>query len=79
MAPLGPAQNPVQRERGAVLRDVNVWDHEAYDSSRSGADLKNRWSYTFTPYVLILWCIIKHREKFSYYVCLERLFTVRCR
>jgi len=44
--------------------------HEADHSPLSGAEVNNVWSYTFTPpYVFIAWCLVKHRDTFTF-VCL---------
>jgi hypothetical protein len=37
-------------------------------------DVKNAWSYTFTPqYVFIAWCLVKHRDNFTFYLTPNRL------
>jgi hypothetical protein len=39
---------------------------EAHHSPPSSAEVKNVWSYTFTPqYVFIAWCLVKYRNYFT--------------
>jgi hypothetical protein len=46
-----------------VKRSVREADH----SPTSNAEVKNEWSYTSTPpYVFLTWCLINHRDDFTY-------------
>jgi hypothetical protein len=39
---------------------------EADYSPPSSAEVKNAWSYTFTPqYVFMAWCLVKHKDNFT--------------
>jgi hypothetical protein len=50
---------------------------EADHSPPSSAEVKNAWSYTSTPpYVFIAWCLVKHRDNFTFYL-LNYSFFVR--
>jgi hypothetical protein len=60
-------QPPVLRVPGAVSAGVTRPRHEADHSSPSSAHVKNEQCYTSTlPYVLMVWCLIKHRENFAF-------------
>jgi hypothetical protein len=40
---------------------------DADHSPPSIAEVKNAWSYTFTPqYVFMVWCLVKHRDNFTF-------------
>jgi hypothetical protein len=40
---------------------------EADISPPYSAEVKNAWSYTSTPqYVFMAWCLVKHRDKFTF-------------
>jgi hypothetical protein len=40
--------------------------HEDDRSPASSVEIKNAWRFTSTPhYVLMAWCLVKHRDKFS--------------
>jgi hypothetical protein len=42
---------------------------EADHSPPSSAVVKNEWSYTSTPqYVFMAWCLVKHRDNFTFYL-----------
>jgi hypothetical protein len=42
---------------------------EADHSPPSSAEVKNVWSYTSTPqYVFMAWCLVKHRDNFTFYL-----------
>jgi hypothetical protein len=57
---LGPTQSPIQWVPGAVSVGVKRPGREADDSLPSSAEVKNAWSYTFTPqYVFMAWCSVK--------------------
>jgi len=39
---------------------------------------KNVWSYAFTPqYVLMVWCLVKHRDNFTFYLFMIRVTGCR--
>jgi hypothetical protein len=43
-----------------------LW-HETDHSPPSRAQVKNAWSYIFTPpYVFMVWYFVKHRDNFTY-------------
>jgi hypothetical protein len=64
---LGPTQSPIQWVPGAVSLGVKRLGREADHSPPSSADVKNAWSYTFTPqYVFMAWCLVKHRDNFTF-------------
>jgi hypothetical protein len=48
---------------------------EAAHSPPSSAEVKNAWSYNSTPqYVFMAWCLVKHRDKFTFYHALTMKF-----
>jgi hypothetical protein len=48
---------------------------EADNSSPSVAEVKNVWRCTFTPqYVFIAWCLVKHRNYFTFTLHSDRLW-----
>jgi len=56
----------------ALSLGVKLPGREADHSSPSSAEVKNTWSYTFTPqYVFMVWCLVKHRDN---YFCLNDMF-----
>jgi hypothetical protein len=58
---LGSTQSPIQWVP-VVLPGVRWLRHEAHHSPPSSADVKNAWSYTFTPpYVCMAWCLLKYQ------------------
>jgi hypothetical protein len=64
---LWPAQPPIQWILEAVSLGVNWLGHEADHSPLSSAKVKKAWSYTSTPpYVFIAWCLVKHRDNFTF-------------
>jgi hypothetical protein len=57
---LGPAQPPIQWVPGALSVEVKRPGCVADHSPPSSAEVKNEWSYNFTPqYAFIAWCSIK--------------------
>jgi hypothetical protein len=59
---------PAQRVVGALFLEVKWLGHEADQSIPSGTKVKNKWSYSSTPpSVFTVWCLIKHRENFTFY------------
>jgi len=44
-------------------------EREADHLPPSNAEIKDAWSYTFTPMRdLMAWCLVKHRDKFTSYL-----------
>jgi len=57
---LGPTQPPIQWATGALSLGVKRQGREAYHSPPSATEVKQVWSYTFTPpYVFMAWCLVK--------------------
>jgi hypothetical protein len=74
---LGPTRPPIQWVPGTLALGVKRPGREADDSPPSSAEVKNAWSYTFTPqYVFMAWCLVKHRDNFTffYFICFVTLF-----
>jgi hypothetical protein len=50
----------------AVCLAVKQPGHKADHSHPSSAKVKKDWSYTsIPPYILMAWCLIKHRDNFT--------------
>jgi len=46
---------------------VKRWGREADNSPPFSAEV-NAWSYaSSTPYIFMAWCLVKHRDYFSYF------------
>jgi hypothetical protein len=60
-------QSSIQRERGNLSPGIiKKPESETDHSPPSSVEVKNKWSYTYTPqYVFMVWCIIKHRDIFT--------------
>jgi hypothetical protein len=76
---LGPTQPPIQWVPGSLSPRVKWPDREAYHLPRSSAEVKNAWSYTFSPrYVFMAWCLVKYRDNFTFvlkaylYFCVQK-------
>jgi len=66
---LGPTQLPIQWVPGSLSLEVKWPGHEADHSPPSSAEIKNVWSYTsIPPYILMTWCLVKHRDNFTFYL-----------
>jgi hypothetical protein len=64
---LGPTQPPIKWVPGTLSLGVKRPGHEADHSPPSSAEVKNAWSYTSTPqYVFMAWCLVKHRDNFTF-------------
>jgi hypothetical protein len=64
---LGPTQPPIRWVLGALSLGVKRKWREANHSLPSSAEVKNAWSYTSTPqYVFMAWCLVKHRDNFTF-------------
>jgi hypothetical protein len=71
---LGPTQPPVQGVLGALFLGVKLLGHEVYCSLPSSTKIKNVWCHTSTPpYIYMAWCIIKHKENFTFTLFLTSL------
>jgi hypothetical protein len=55
----------------ALPLGVKLPAREADHSPPSSAEFKNVWSYTSTPpYFFMAWCLVKHRDNFTFYLYL---------
>jgi hypothetical protein len=64
---LGPTQPPIQWVPGALFLGLKRPVREADHSPPSSVEVKNAWSYTFTPqYVFMAWCLTTHRDNFTF-------------
>jgi hypothetical protein len=64
---LGPTQPPIQWVPGTISLGVKRPGREADHSPLSSAEVKNASSCTSTPqYVLVAWCLVKHRDNFIF-------------
>jgi hypothetical protein len=69
---LGPTQPPIQWVSEALYLGVKWPGREVDHSPPSSAEVKNAWSYTSTPqYAFMAWCLVKHRGKFTFTLCLH--------
>jgi hypothetical protein len=61
---------------GAVFPGVKLLGSETDHSPPSSAEVTNVWSYTSTPqYVLMVWCLAKHREIFTLLTSLSHVIV----
>jgi hypothetical protein len=59
---------PIQWVLGLSPRGIKKAKREPEASSSPSAEVRNAWSHTFTySYVLISYCLIKHRDNFNFY------------
>jgi hypothetical protein len=64
---LGPTHSPIQWLPGPLSLGIKRPGREADHSPQFSAEVKNAWGYTSTPqYVLMAWCLVKHRDSSSY-------------
>jgi hypothetical protein len=64
---LRPNQPPIPWVEGAFFPGVKRQGREADHSPPPSAEIKNAWSYTFTPrYVFMAWCLLKLRDIFTF-------------
>jgi hypothetical protein len=57
---------PIEWVPGALSLGVKRPRGEAEHSPPSSAEVKNAWSYNFTPqYAFMAWCLVKHRDTFT--------------
>jgi hypothetical protein len=67
---LGPNQPPIQWVPGVLSLRVKLTTH-LHLVPRSN----NAWSYTSTPqYVFMVWCLVKHRDNFTFFTFPYLLF-----
>jgi hypothetical protein len=67
---LKPTQPPIQWIPGALSLGIKRPGRETGHSPPFSAEVKNAWSYTFIPiYVFMALCLVKHRDKFTFYLC----------
>jgi hypothetical protein len=51
---------------GTLSPEMKWLECEADPSHPSSAEVKNAWSYTFTPpYIFMPLCLVKHRDNFT--------------
>jgi len=56
-----------QRGTGDLFPGVKQPGREVDDSFPPSSEVKNVWSYTsILPYVFMVWCLIKHRDNFTF-------------
>jgi hypothetical protein len=64
---LGTTKPPIQWVPGALSLGVKRPGREADHSPPSSAEVKNAWSCISTPqYVFMAWCLVKHRDNFTF-------------
>jgi hypothetical protein len=74
---LGPTQLPIQWIPAALSLGVKWPKGEADHSPPSSAEVKNTWSYTFTPqYVFMAWCLVKHTDNVAFYIYISKVLIV---
>jgi hypothetical protein len=74
---LGPTQPPIQWIPG-VFPGVKQLGREADHSPPTSAGVKNAWNYTFTSqYTFMAWCLVKHRDNFTFYLHIQLLPTAQ--
>jgi hypothetical protein len=67
-----PASYPMDN-RGS-FPGVKRPGREADHSPPSSAEVKNAWSYNSAPqYAFMAWCLVKHRDNFTFYLKREEL------
>jgi hypothetical protein len=70
---LGPTQPPIQWVPGALSLEVKQLGMKLTTHLHIVPKTKNEWSYTSTTqYAFIVWCLIKHRDNFTF---LPHLYT----
>jgi hypothetical protein len=54
---------------GDLSPELKRLGREADHSPPTSAQVKKTWTYTSTPpYVFMAWCLVKHRENFTFYL-----------
>jgi hypothetical protein len=73
---LGPTQPPIQWVPGALSLRVKRLGCEADHSLPSSTEVKNVCNYASTPqYIIMAWCLVKHRDNFTFYLYLQTYLT----
>jgi len=58
-------------DTGNLSQEVKWLEHDTDYSPPTSAEIKNMWSYTAIPpfpaYITKVWCLIKHRNNFTFY------------
>jgi hypothetical protein len=76
---LKPTQTPIQCVVETFSTGVKRPGREADHSTLSNADVKNAWRYTSTQHVFMSWCLVKHRDNFTFTFAAKALHhTSRC-
>jgi hypothetical protein len=66
---LGTTQPPIEWVPGVLSLGVKRPGREADHSPPPSAEVKNACSYiSIPPYVLMAWCLVKHRDNFTFYL-----------
>jgi hypothetical protein len=74
---LWPNQPPFQLVPGALYPGIKRPGREGDRLRPSSAELKNVWSYISTPqYVFIAWCLVKHRDNFTFIIIIIIITTI---
>jgi hypothetical protein len=64
---LEPTQPPIQWVPGALCVGVKPLGHEAEHPPPFSAEIKNAWSYSWTPpYVFMAWYLVKPTDNFTF-------------
>jgi hypothetical protein len=61
---LGPSQPPIQWVPGAIYPGLK--QVVKLITLSSSAEVKNVWGYTSTPPYIMVWCLVKHRDSFTF-------------
>jgi hypothetical protein len=63
---LGPTQPPIQWVPGTLSLGVKRPGREAHHSPPSSAEVNNAWCYNPLPQYIMAWCLVKHRDNFTF-------------
>jgi hypothetical protein len=70
----GAHQAPFPMVTGDSFSGVKRTSHETGHSPQSSAEVKKTWSCTSTPpHVFMAWCLVKHRDNFTFTLQGKRL------
>jgi hypothetical protein len=72
---LKPTQPPIQWVTGAISQGVKRPGRESGHSPPSSAEVKNAWSYTYTPPCYMVWHLVK--QKYNFYPCRILIYFYR--
>jgi len=54
---------------GTLSLGVKQLGHKAYHLPPSSAKAENEWGYTSSPpYIFMAWCLVKHKDNFTFYI-----------